>query len=302
MPAEFRRAHRAPRNAVTRPVEAAEGACKAAHIRQHVLFGYEHVLQRDFAGDRGAKRELAFDLGRFEALETPFHDEAADDPIFIIGVVGLCPYDGEVRNRRIGDPHLSAVQHIAAIDLLRARLHRAGVRAVVGLREPEAADPFAGCELGEVFLALRVRAIGVDRVHDEGGLHAHGGAVAAVHSLDLAGGQAIADIGETGASIFLGQGKPQHPLRAHLVHDLAMEDFVAVRLFHARKQLFLAISAGAIAHHALFLGKLLLKKKRVLPVEGCERRIGLFAGLCGIGFGGLRHGVSSKRRGRLVCE
>jgi hypothetical protein len=44
---------------------------------------------------------------------------------------------------------------------------------VVGLGEAEAADEFAGGELGQLFAALRLAAIGIDRVHDQRRLHRH---------------------------------------------------------------------------------------------------------------------------------
>jgi hypothetical protein len=49
---------------------------------------------------------------------------------------------------------------VAAVDLLGAGDHGAGIGAMVGLGQAEAADPFAGGELGQVLLALLFRAIG----------------------------------------------------------------------------------------------------------------------------------------------
>ena len=55
VPAELRRAKHAPGNAVTRVVQAAEGALQAAHGGEHRLSGHEEVLQDDLAGDRRAQ-------------------------------------------------------------------------------------------------------------------------------------------------------------------------------------------------------------------------------------------------------
>ena len=55
--------------------------------------------------------------------------------------------------------------------LARVRID-AGVGAGVGLGQAEAADPLAAGELRQVLRALLVGAVGVDRVHDEGGLDA----------------------------------------------------------------------------------------------------------------------------------
>src|SRR3546814_4750579 len=92
--------------------------------------------------------------------------------------VVLAPDDEDVGHRRVGDPHLGALQAIAAVDLAGAGRHAAGVGAEVGLGEAETADPFAGRQLRQVLLALRLAAVGVDRVHDEARLHRHRRAIA----------------------------------------------------------------------------------------------------------------------------
>src|SRR5215471_3575148 len=68
MPAELRRADRAPGNAGARHVEAAEGAAEAFGVRQHVLLWHKRILEHDLAGDRRAQRKLAFDLRRGQTL------------------------------------------------------------------------------------------------------------------------------------------------------------------------------------------------------------------------------------------
>ena len=70
---------------------------------------------------------------------------------------------------------------------------------------------------------------GVDRVHDEAGLDAHGGAVGAVHAFDFAGDEAVGDMVHAGAAIALDGGAEQAE-GAHFAEDFAVEDFVAVCL------------------------------------------------------------------------
>ena len=55
------------------------------------------------------------------------------------------------------DPHLVAVQHPAAVGLARARLLVRGVRAGVGLGQPEAAEPLARAQLRQVRAASAPR-------------------------------------------------------------------------------------------------------------------------------------------------
>ena len=118
---------------------------------------------------------------------------------------------------------LAPVSAIAAGDFLGARRHRAGIGAVVGLGQAEAADDLAARELGQIFAPLRLAAVGVDRVHDQRGLHRHRRAVAGIDALDLARDQAVGDIAEAGAAVFLRDGRAEQAERAHLAHDRAVE-------------------------------------------------------------------------------
>ena len=159
----------APGDAVARAVEAAERALEARDVGQQVLLRHDDAVHDDLAGDRGAQRELAADLRRGEALHALLQHEAAD---LVVMRGRLRPDDEDVGDRRVGDPHLGAGEAVAVGDLLGARLHAAGIGAGIGLGQAEAADPFAGGELRQVLLALRLGAVGVDRVHHQRGLHA----------------------------------------------------------------------------------------------------------------------------------
>ena len=114
MPAELRRAQRAPGNAVARVVEAGERAAQPLDRRQPVLRRDEHVLHHDHAGDRCPQREFPLDLRLRQARHAAFQDEAAD----VAGIV-LRPHHQHVGDRRVGDPGLRAVQQEPAIHRLR---------------------------------------------------------------------------------------------------------------------------------------------------------------------------------------
>ena len=273
---------RAPGDAGARHVEAAERAGEAGDVRQQILFRHDRAVEHDLAGDGGAQRQLALDLRRRESLGAALDDEAADL------AVELRPDHGDVGDRRVGDPHLGAVEAIAAGDLLGAGDHRAGIGAVVGLGEAEAADELAARELRQIFAALRFAAVIVDRVHHQRRLHRHRRAVAGIDALDLARDQAVGDIAEAGAAIFFRDGRAEEAERAHLAHDRRIVALVAERLEHARKQLLLRIVARGVAHHALFLGQLAFKIERVVPLE---RRVLDREGLAVALFRKLRHGL-----------
>ena len=61
-------------------------------------------------------------------------------------------------------------------------------------------------ELRQIFLALLLRAIGMDRIHHQRRLHAHHRAVAGIDALDLARHQAVGHIAGAEPAIFLGNG------------------------------------------------------------------------------------------------
>ncbi len=266
-----------------RHVEAAERAGEALHVRQNVLFRHEGILEHDLAGDRGAQRKLALDLRRGETLGAALDQESADD------AVELRPHHRDVGDRRVADPHLGAVELEAARHLLRAGHHRAGIGAVVGLGEAEAADHLARGELGQICLALRLAAVGIDRMHYQRGLHRHGRAIAGIDALDLAGDQAIGDIAEAGAAVLFRDRGAEQAERAHLGDDRAVEALLAVIEEHAREQFVLRIAARGVAHHALLFRQLAFQIERILPVERgvLELRGRPLLAL----LGGLRHGM-----------
>ena len=60
-------------------------------------------------------------------------------------------------------------------------------------------------------------------MHHQRRLHRHHRAVAGIDALDLAGDQAIGDIAEAGAAIFLRDGRAEQPERAHFAHNRRVE-------------------------------------------------------------------------------
>jgi hypothetical protein len=167
---------------------------------------------------------------------------------------------------------LLVIQVLAPVSRSRRHLvgagdHASGVGAGPGLGQAEAADQFAGRQLGQVFAALVLAAVGEDRMHHERGLHAHRRAVAAVDALDLAGDQAVGDVVGLGPAIGLRQRRPEQAQGAHLAHDGAVEGLVAVGLAHPRLELGLAILAGRVADRAFLARELVLQPEGVSPVE-----------------------------------
>jgi hypothetical protein len=163
-----------------------------------------------------------------------------------------------------------------------AGAHAARIRTGIGLGQAEAADPFTGREPGQEFLALRLGAIGVDRVHHQRGLHRHHRAVAGVDALDLARDEAIADVVDARAAIAV-DGRAEEAHLAHLAEDRGVGLLVVEGVLDPRHQLLLAILPGGIADHPFVLAELLLHQEGILPDEG---------GLGRLGRGGIAGGLS----------
>jgi hypothetical protein len=123
-------------------------------------------------------------------------------------------------------------------------------------------------------------------MHHERRLHAHPRAIAGIDALDLACDEAVGDVVHAGAAVALDR-RAEEAERAHLVEDLAVELLVAECLAHARLQLFLAIVARAVAHHAFLFGELVLEEKGVVPLEGGSHVVrlhdGCVASICAAG-------------------
>ncbi|MEH2548535.1 hypothetical protein V1283_005180 [Bradyrhizobium sp. AZCC 2262] len=232
--------------------------------------GHYHAVHHDLAGDRGAQGQLAADLRRRQALHALLENEAAD---LVVMRGGLRPHHEDVGDRGVGNPHLAAGQLVAVGDLLGAGLHAVGVGAGIRLGQTEAADPLAGGELGQVFLALGFVAIGVDRIHHQRRLHRVHRAIAAIDALDLARHEAIGNVARVGAAILLRQRDTDQTEFAHLVEDLAVGLLFEIGLDDARQQLVLRVGARGVADHAFVFGELLVEQERIVPLERSRRRL-----------------------------
>ena len=263
MPAVFRRAQRAPRDAVARAVQTSEWTFQPTHLRKHVLLGAEHVVHHDLAGDARAQAYLAVNRRSAQPLPTLLENEPANVPCVV-----FCPDDEDVGNRTVRDPRLCSGQRVSAGDFLRTRHHAAWVGTVIRFGQAEAADPLAGCELRNELLFQGGRAELVDGCHHERALHAHHRAVPGIDALDLARDEPVAHVAETRTAVLLGKGDGEHVELAELAVDgFCPGALAAKRLEHARCELLLTVSAGRVAHHTFLVRQLLFEHEWVAPVE-----------------------------------
>ncbi|MNS72210.1 hypothetical protein D3C72_1056110 [compost metagenome] len=290
VPAVFGGTDGAPRDAVAGAVQAGERALEALHFGEGVFFGAEHAVHDDFAGDAGAQADLAVDGGGRQALHALFEHEAADRADGAAFADFLGPHDEHVGDGRVADPHLRAAERVAARHLLGARGHAAGVGAMVGFGQAEAADPFAGGELGQELLLLCFGTEFEDRHHHQRALHAGHRAVARIDALDFAGDQAVGHVVQAGAAVLLGDRRAEQAERTHFAKDRGVGFAGAEAFDDAGRQALLAVGVGRVADHAFFVGQLLVEKKGVVPVE---LRFGGHVDVSG-------KGRRNKRRGNAV--
>ena len=129
-------------------------------------------------------------------------------------------------------------------------------------------------QAGQVLLALLFGAVGVDRVHDQGGLHRHGRAIAGIDPLHLARHQAVGDVVHPGAAVVLRQGRAEEAERPHFAEDLAVEALVPIGLEHPRHELLLAVVVGGVAHEPLVFAQLLVQQQGIVPGKDGPRDVG----------------------------
>src|SRR3989442_1576734 len=248
------RAHRSPRDAIARLREAQKRRLEPARLREQGVLGDAHVLQHQLARVAGAQAELAFLVFGREPVGAGRNDEAADR-VHVVDLAGLGPHDGQLRGGAVGDPHLGPVQDPAILRLLRHGDHVGGIRSVVRLREPEAADHLARRHLREPAPLLLVRPEGVDRIHGQRALDRGERAHPRVAALELLHDEAVGDVVQPGAAVLLREvGAEQAKLR-HLRNELLREAPLDVVLADDGDQVLVHPRAHRVAHGALFLGE-----------------------------------------------
>src|SRR3546814_2108907 len=100
---------------------SAERPGKTDDAGQQPIGGDLDVDEHDLAGNPCSQRELALDLRRRQPGVAALDDEAADRVAPVIALE-LGPDDEDIGDRRAGDPHLRAVQHITVGDRTSTRL------------------------------------------------------------------------------------------------------------------------------------------------------------------------------------
>ena len=122
---------------------------------------------------------------------------------------------------------------------------------MVRLGETEAAERLPRLEPRQPLLLLRLRAVGIDRIHHEAALHGSKRAQARIAALQLLHDEAIGDIVEAGAAIAFEGGAEDAHLPERL-GDFEWERFVPVVPAHDGHELLLHPVTDGVPHHPLF--------------------------------------------------
>jgi hypothetical protein len=178
-------------------------AVALAFAAEQVFGGDAAVLEQDLRRIRSVLAELFLDAGDDVARRVCGHDEGRD--ALLAGArIGDGEDHGDLRVLARGDELLDAIEHPAVAIAHGLGPDRRGVGADMRLGQAEAAQPFAGRQLLQVFLLLRVRAEGVDRAADHRVLHADDGGRGAVAGGDFLQRQRQRNVIQAGAAPLLG--------------------------------------------------------------------------------------------------
>ncbi len=281
--ARHRRAQRSPGNSVAGLGEAHERALEPARAGKNRVGGQMHVAEDQLARVAGAQRELPLQVLRCESLRIRRHDEAADRLPFGIVIRRLRPHDAHLGRGPVRDPHLAAVQDPGTVLLLTGPCEHPGrIRAVVGLREPEASDDLALRHLRQPFHPLLFAAELVDRIHHQRALHARERADAAVAAFELLHDEPVAHVVEPGAPVLLGQVRAEHAELRHRRDEFLREAAGDVALADDRQHLLVDEPADGIAHGALVFGECGVDVEQVavarLQLRRGEKGLGVMRG------------------------
>ena len=195
----------------------------AADLGEHVLLRHLAILEHQFAGVGAAHAELVELLRGGKSLHALFDDEGGDAARAGIGI-GLGVDHQRIGDRAVGDPHLVAVEHEAVALLVGAGLHRDHVGAGAGLGHRERADMLAGNQFWQIFALLRLVAVAADLVDAEVGMRAVGEPDRRRRPRHLLHRQAMLEIAEARAAIFLLDRDAVQAERADFRPEVAGED------------------------------------------------------------------------------
>ncbi len=221
-----------------------------------VALRYADVIEEHLGGLRTAHAELVQvrTEGNARGLHRD-HDQRLVDVRLVVGGIGEQAH--EVGRRRVGDPHLAAVDHIVVAVLARGGLQAGDVGAGADLGDADAADHLAGDGRAEELLA---QLVGTEAGQGRGahvGLHADGHRDAAAgDAAEFLGGDDRVAVVQAHAAELLRLGDAQQAEFAGLAEDLVdREAAVLFPLVDVGVDFPLDEAANGAAEFLVFLGE-----------------------------------------------
>ena len=208
-----------------------DAAIEPAH---DVFFRNFAILEHQFASVRAAHAHLVELLPRAETLYAAL-DQKRGDPARASAGIGLCVYNQSIRVRRVGDPELGSVEHIAIAALLRAQLHADDIRARARFAHRQRADMLAADQLRQNLALLPGRRPTANLVDAEIGVRAVAQADGAARPAHFFHRHDVFEIAEPQAAILFRHRDPMQPERAHLGPEFTREGVGSVDLGGERR-------------------------------------------------------------------
>ena len=187
----------------------------AVELAEDVFLRHLHVLEHQLACVAAAHAQLVQLLRNRETLHALFDQKGRDAACAQLGL-GLRVHHQGVGVRAIGDPHLVAIEQVAAALVLGLELHADHVRARAGLAHGQRTDMLATDQLGQVLGFLRGVAVAADLVHAQVAVRAVGQAHRGAGARDFLHRHHVREVAHVGAAILLGHGHSEHAQRTEL--------------------------------------------------------------------------------------
>ena len=246
----LRRTEHAPGDAEARLGEAGERCFQTdRRAREQTRSRQQDLIKEKRTGRRSPQRELALDLAGLETFHAALDEEPAD------ALVGQGPHHGDIGDRRIGDPHLRAVEHPVLAASAGRGVHVERIGPAMRLGQTETPDGLAARHRRQPTLALQIAAVGEDRVHAQRGLHRHEAAQRRITALEFLADEAIGDRVEPCATVAL-EGAAEQAQAGHRRDELPREVMVLEVPADLRQDLGIDEAGDRVADHALVVLKI----------------------------------------------
>ncbi len=201
----------------------------AVDLAEHVLFGYETVFENQLAGVRAAHAQLVELLGGGKAGKSLLDEKGGNTARTGLGV-GLGVDHQHIGVGSVGDPHLVAVQHIAAGLAVGAQAHADHIGAGARLAHCQSTDMLAADQFRQILAFLLFVAVSKNLVDAEVGVGTVGERHRCRGPAEFLHGEDMVKIAHARTAVLLAHGNTEQPEIAHLAPEVGGELVFAVNI------------------------------------------------------------------------